>query len=445
MSYQAWFKHFEEQLQGLTEAYDQSGSSLSLLGFALKEQYLSSDVYLKWAMTHYKLPMLQSRFFTKTSLSQEMFTRWATHYPWSEECLPVAEWDGSLIIAFLQPPQDFPSNPSSIYVLATFENLQQAWRKYHPEKEMASAVPTAKIDDAPAGIDLSMATVTRQNSSDSFSFDDLGMDDSSSDVSSDSNFLEEHSEETPTSEDLPDGLFDVPSVIRFDSLQSQKNSSDNEPENPPVTQAVAVAQESKLHSLKKPTSDSAAGEVTSPLINNARTKTALRSTGIVKPNMNPVVMGNLALEKIKKKNSVLLNEKIKTILSQMKIQFEKSLILTLDDQETQVVAFAWDESFQDAKSTSTGIPLKTPSIFNIVSSTQKSFHGYISPNKINENFFGDWNQGRIPEHVTITPIMINEKLVGMLMGFGTKKTYNKVSLSLAEKLSNDFVKGLQAA
>ncbi len=81
----------------------------------------------------------------------------------------------------------------------------------------------------------------------------------------------------------------------------------------------------------------------------------------------------------------------------------------------------------------------------MVVSTQKPFHGYISLNEINEKFFEDWNQGRIPDHVTITPILVEEKLVGMLVGFAEKSAYNKVSLHLAEKLSLDFVKGLQAA
>src|ERR1044072_3440142 len=60
MSYHAWFEHFKEQLQGLTESFEQSGSPLSLLGFALKEKSLSSEVYFKWAMAHYNFPKLRS-------------------------------------------------------------------------------------------------------------------------------------------------------------------------------------------------------------------------------------------------------------------------------------------------------------------------------------------------------------------------------------------------
>ncbi|MGZ3772025.1 MAG: hypothetical protein ACXVCW_20385, partial [Bdellovibrio sp.] len=154
------------------------------------------------------------------------------------------------------------------------------------------------------------------------------------------------------------------------------------------------------------------------------------------------LVGSFPLDKIKKRNSALLNEKIKTTLSQMKTQFEKAMILTLDDEETQLMAFAWDENFQDIGDTASVVPLKTPSIFNIVSSTQKPFHGYISQNQINDDFFAGWNKGKVPEHVTISPILVNEKVIGMLLGFGTKDTYNRVSLNLAEKLSTEFTKGL---
>jgi hypothetical protein len=117
----------------------------------------------------------------------------------------------------------------------------------------------------------------------------------------------------------------------------------------------------------------------------------------------------------------------------------------LDEQETQIVAFAWDENFRDIKDTNMRFPLKTPSIFNIVVSTQKPYHGYVSLNEINERFFDDWNQGRVPDHVTISPLMMGDKLIGLLVGFADKTAYNKVSLALAEKLSTDFTKGLQAA
>ncbi|UXR63601.1 hypothetical protein EZJ49_10990 [Bdellovibrio bacteriovorus] len=482
MSHHLWFEHFKEQLQGLTEAFEQSGTHLSLLAYAIKEQRLSSEAYLQWAMTHHRLPLLQSRFFTETPVSQEMFAKWATHYPWSAECLPVAEWDGSLIVACLQPPQDFPSFPSSILVFATYENLEQVWKQLHPEREQAPAV-----EAAPEGIDLSLSTPQKKKS-DSFSFDDLGV----AAEGSSPNFEPLSSDELSvegTPEEKLDGLFDGPTVIRLEALSAASEeapaietaaapTADLElsldiPETelkttimplPAVTPAAAApvveeapavviepvaAQAQESPAPKKATPPPPPKSDLPPPFEDSFSNRPIaitpRPAGVAKPTINPVATGHFALDKIKKKNAAALNDKVKLVLSEMKAHFEKSMILTLDEQETQMIAFAWDENFKGMKDTSMRFPLQVPSIFSIVASTQKPYHGYISLNETNEKFFEGWNQGRIPDHVTITPIIINEKMVGMLMGFAEKSAYNKVSLNLAEKLSTDFIKGLQAA
>ncbi|WP_347357195.1 hypothetical protein [Bdellovibrio sp.] len=478
MSHHLWFEHFKEQLQGLTEAFEQSGSPLSLLGYAICEQRLSSEAYLQWAMTHHRLPLLQSRFFTETPVSQEMFAKWATHYPWSAECLPVAEWDGSLIVACLQPPQDFPSFPSSILVLATYENLEQVWKQLHPERQAAPAA-----ESAPEGIDLSLSTPKKQ-SSDSFSFDDLGVAPEGSSPNFEPLSGDELSVEGTPEEKL-DGLFDGPTVIRLEALAPTPAESSVAETAPSAEGELALEipeSELKTTIMPLPTAPAAAAtpvieEIPAVAIepvakqdssapkratpppppksdlpppfedsfSNKPIPITPRPAGVAKPTINPVATGHFALDKIKKKNAAALNEKVKLVLSEMKAHFEKSMILTLDEQETQMIAFAWDENFKGMKDTSMRFPLQIPSIFSIVASTQKPYHGYISLNETNEKFFEGWNQGRIPDHVTIAPIVINEKLVGMLMGFAEKSAYNKVSLNLAEKLSNDFIKGLQAA
>ncbi|UOF02077.1 hypothetical protein [Bdellovibrio reynosensis] len=500
MSNPVWFEHFKEQLQGLTESFEKSGSSLSLLAFALKGKSLDSEKYLSWAMTHYKLPKLQSRFFTETPFSQEMFAKWATHFQWSVECLPVAEWDGSLIVACLQPPQDFPSSVPAIFVLAEFESLNSYAEKAGLHTAV-TAIPitltpavAASMDasELPEGFDLSVVTVTKQ-STDSFSFDDLG-------VQEEVAVADEVSEK---SEEAMDGLFDGPTQIRLEALNAiQEAAPALEPvaaetsqvleETVPAVQVKPVASAPANDDLMlmdevpapapkaKPELKVAPKPVEAPVIPAAPVaasepvkkpsmppppppKTELppafedsfgnkpipmtprpQAVSQAKPTMNPVANGTFALDKVKKKNAALLTEKIKSTLSEMKAHFEKSMILTLDDQETQLTAFAWDENFKGMKDTSTRFPLATPSIFSIVANTQKPYHGYISINELNEKFFDDWNEAKIPDHVTITPIIANEKIIGMIMGFAEKSAYNKTSLNLAEKLSAEFLKGFAA-
>ncbi|MFM6928124.1 MAG: hypothetical protein ACKOX6_06635 [Bdellovibrio sp.] len=445
MSTQAWFEQFKEKLQGLTEVFEQSGTPLSLLGYALKEKRLTSAEYLQWAMTHYKLPLLQARFFTETPPSKEMFAKWATHYPWSAECLPVAEWDGALIVACLQPPQDFPLMPPSVFVLTPLECIEKTWLTWNHA--------TKKSADTPEGIDLSLATPAKQdNPDDLFSLEDLG-NSSSEGENAESN---DSSSEDQGGSAL-EGIFDNVTVARLEKtvIQTMNPLAESEPVGKEKDAAAIASEKTVIQPLTKvtpmeptvpppPPIEDAATAPSEDSFSNKPIPIVPRPAGVAKPTMNPVASGHFSLDKLKKKNSALLAEKVKKVLSEMKSHFEKSMILTLDEQETQVTAFAWDENFQGIKDTSLRVPLKSPSIFNIVASTQKPFHGYISLNEINEKFFDDWNNGRIPDHVTISPILLNDKLVGMLVGFAEKSAYNKVSLGLAERLSNDFTKGLAA-
>ncbi|MEN0057445.1 MAG: hypothetical protein AAGB31_01315 [Bdellovibrio sp.] len=509
-----WFEHFKEQLQGLTESFQQSGSKLSLLAFALKKNHLTSEAYLVWAMAQYQLPRLQTRFFTETPPSQEMFAKWATHYPWSVECLPVAEWDGALIIACLQPPQDFPSNPRSILVLADLPSLESYWEHLHPKKKTTStATSPAKpvsLGSAPEGIDLSLATATTPLSTpEAFSVESLGIENSSvSQVSQGSGEISEDGElsekshvstldglildakpvvlqKTSTAETenkLADKTEEVPALtplVATEPITAPISAANRPPPSPVVASEIPATAPAPAVAQKKTSPPPRTGTPPSPAPVNtikpvAKAATAAappppppentplpesfeesfgnkaipltpRPVGVARPTINPVPSGHFLLERIKKKNGSLVAEKIKHVLSEMKVYFEKSLVLTLDEEESQITVFAWDESFQDIKDTSLRLPLKTPSIFNIVTATQKPFHGYISLNEINESFFEEWNDGQIPDHVTITPLIIEEKIIGMLMGFGEKSSYNKVSLNLAEKLSTEFVKDLHLA
>ncbi|WP_413557070.1 hypothetical protein [Bdellovibrio sp. HCB209] len=468
MSTTEWFEHFKHKLQGLTESHSVAGSPLSLLAYALKENQLQPDEYFPWAMAHYKLPRLQARFFTETPPRKEMYAKWATHYSWTVECLPVAEWDGILVVACLQPPQDFPLNPTVVFVLAPQEALESCWNSWQ-SSENAAAPSLQKSESAmPEGM-AALNIAPAKKSGDSFSFEDMGMSESSNPSIETS----EEGEETPsegTGEVMGglEGIFDTP-VVKLQALEVaahettpvddilvsqdapaeevQKTFESTVVDTRPVLPAAAPVAAIPKAGPPPPPSDENTGDVVSEdsFGNKPVPVVAPRPTGVAKPTMNPVASGSFLMEKLKKKNNTIIADKVKRVLSEMKAHFEKSMILTLDEQESQVTAFAWDENFHDIKDTSLRVPLKTPSIFNIVASTQKPFHGYISLNEMNEKFFEQWNQGAIPDHVTITPIVVEEKIVGMLMGFAEKSAYNKTSLNLAEKLSSEFTKGLQAA
>ncbi|MNK01275.1 hypothetical protein D3C87_190720 [compost metagenome] len=492
MTQRAWLDHFNQQLQGLEEFYKSSGSSLSLLGYAFDQQRLTSEEFLSWAINHYQIPRLQRRFFTESPPSENLFARWSGHYRWSSECMPVAEWDGNMIVACLEPPQDFPQNPHAVFVLCEYETLKECWEKFHPVAALPSKEVSALMSDSPEGIDFSAATTIAPKSGDSFSFEDLNMEGSSENTNSEIVLEEDfsESEQSDSSEGGIDGLLSDFTVTRLEAKPAVKKEEDVVAEVAKITptkesssfnsEATRIApnttaKPAAVASLptaaaparpaippppaKTPTttpeSAPAATATTPPPFKDVAdaqsfaSKMAPSAAAVApkifpggKPTITPAAVSNLALEKWKKKYNSQISEKITHVLGQMKNHFEKSLILTLDEKETQVAAFAWDDSFNDIKNTGSRVLLQTPSIFNIVAATQKPFHGYISINEVNEKFFEEWNHGRIPDHVTVSPIVVNEKLVGMLMGLGEKSAYNKTALTSTEKLSNDFAQQL---
>lgn len=440
MSHNAWLEQFKDRLSGFEDLHRSSGSPLSLLAYAFEQQSISYEEYLSWAMSYYEVPHLQNRFFTEASNPQKSFAKWASHYTWSQDCVPVGEWDNSLIVACLQPPENFPTNPQAIFVLASFEALQDYWNNNFANSngvEMTAAAPLVALKTAslPA------------NPPTDFSFENLEIDSQPTKIqaSETEDLLEFNDDFLSTGNPLQpaevpekmEGLSDAFTVTHLNAKPADVNAEMPTTISPPP----AMAEEKTQFTPPVFVDEDSFANKPHPLKTQSATPVA-QSLPKSKPAKPPVAGGDLALERWNKKYGAQLGESVQSVLKQMKNHFEKSLILTLDDNETQLAAFAWDEEFAGVVHTDKRIPLGTPSIFNIVASTQKTFHGYISINEVNEKFFEDWNHGMIPDHVTLAPILLKDKVVGMLMGFGEKSAYNKMALNTTEKLASELSQNL---
>lgn len=481
MTEQAWYEQFKDKLQGLsTDSEDSENRNESLLARALKENLISSEEYLLWACQHFGLPTLKQEFFTENSFPQELYSKWATQYSWSSECLPVAEWDGTLIVACLQPPEDFPKQliPAT-FVLAAYSDIQSYFR--HIETE-------GSTNEAPVGLDIPAAP---SKPSLDFSMDNLFAG------------AEAPAEEeaiAPAPEELPDGILGavkpvnpeadiLPAVIppppqlhKIEApLPEEKASPEQEqpvakkatPPPPPadalhLLKVIADDQEEviitplssvRIPETKEPekratpaakATSEASSEVPEDTISQVAPvpvaeKSSTKTETPLQISYNSQITTKFGCERLKKKNGASFTKKLEHTFAKMKDHFPQVMVLAIDDEQKKLLPFAWDESFSQIKDLNNSVPLGVPSIFNIVLNTQKPFHGYISINEVNEKFFDDWNQNTIPDHVTITPIIDNEQLVGMLLGMGDKKSYTKNHLNLAELVSSDFMVDLKAA
>lgn len=414
MNQQAWFEHFKEKLQGLTLAFEGSTSTQSMLVFALKEKHLTSEEYLSWAISHFNLPLLQTSFFSEKSPSNELYAKWATHYPWSSECVPVAEWDGALFVACLHPPQDFPVVPKCVFLLAPFESIEKVWNRFHPAREQKS-----DLELLPEGLLLDSDLKASSEHQNLPSFEKL-------------------LQVTDSSENSPHEISEKTNGA-MEGLLLETNTATHLKPLTLMDETVTIPLKTELSSM----ATSTAIQKPEPTL---KAVSAIPIAPVsTKTNWLPTADTSLLMERLKVKYSTRFTDQIKKTLTGMKASFEKSMILTLNDQENQVAPFVWDEQFHDIKNSTARLPLKTPSIFNIVTETAKPFHGYVSINDINKKFFDDWNAGQTPEHMTIAPILIGEKIVGLLVGFANKSAYNKTSLNLAEKLSSELSASLNAA
>jgi len=132
------------------------------------------------------------------------------------------------------------------------------------------------------------------------------------------------------------------------------------------------------------------------------------------------------------------DSKAHVVFDKMKSYFEKTMILSLDVQEAHVRPYLWNDSFISTSNDNIAVDLSIPSLFRIVCISQKAFHGQVVVNDCNEKFFDDWNQGTMPDHVTMVPLIINGRMAGMILGVGEKSSYNHAVLKFMENLSIEF-------
>ncbi|PWU16372.1 MAG: hypothetical protein C5B49_10575, partial [Bdellovibrio sp.] len=88
-------------------------------------------------------PLLQTPFFHRHPPSVEFFLPWKEMYPWSQECLPVYQWEDLLYVAAVHPEQHTQFPPKWILVQAKADDLRVAWAIFQGLATNASPVPVA--------------------------------------------------------------------------------------------------------------------------------------------------------------------------------------------------------------------------------------------------------------------------------------------------------------
>ncbi len=488
-----WQDHFTSAKQEAANLYSKDSTNVSLLMFCLRSKLIPAAEYLEWAKENFQIPVLSEKFFQSHKPQAELYKKWQNIHKWSNECLPIAEWDGVLIIACLEIPEDYGNVNPTTFVLTSHEFLDQTWALYNKSEKSPAATGNAFAD-----MTALAATVIDKPGDEENLFGNNGelilKDDSSSEEEGSTGAQDEQSSgekpedmEVSASEEasgMPEGLVGDSPAPKMEALSNfakpepvalQPMSAEISRELNAKIEAAAVEDVPVTVELPKK------GPRTSvPLMANIMEKEKVGSVAAlddmekiddhevefpnkkqitpiasvstgefpsvpVKPTMNPADSAAYFLEKMRKQAQNQFDSDVISSFQELKTFFKKSMLLAIGEKDTLVKPILWDSGFDVKTPAAPEFNLKTPSIFKVVSGTQKPYHGYVVPNDLNESFFESWNHGQIPDHVTIVPLMDGDILIGMIMGFGEKSTYNKSVLQFTENvakgLSTKLLKG----
>ncbi len=393
----SWKDRFQQELGDLETWYQSEPRQESLLFWALKKGYIGTFSFMDWAQSQQPHAFLRDSFLENQMPEKDLAVQHSlAHFPWTPEFLPVSFWQGTLYVAGLLPPEKPLPHPGVVFVYASTEILEQLWNLYQLQNAPVSAMEFPQP----------MHSLQLEESSE----------------------LQSHQESDPSEHASSLELLDPAFIPPAPAKASHQEHQSFEPDFEAMTAVPSLAkkQEDAFPSWK--------AEAPVPQ-NTAETNDLSEKTA------NDISID--AAESSITKNAPVTDFDVfmQDLFEDLHGQYKKGLLLRVT--QNKAIPWKWDKNFM-TPSEIQALSLMTPSIFRIVSKTKKPYHGYVVLNDINEKFFDDWNQTEVPDHITITPVILQDTVVAMLMGFGDKSIHSKASLQLAEKLSSKIVKVLKS-
>jgi hypothetical protein len=464
----SWQEHFKNSLQGAQEAFaaaramsalEKDSSEPSFLAYCLLENLIPSREYLEWAKETHQLPVLTDEFFIAHAASSKFFQTYKSLHPWNSACLPVAEWDGVLLVACLEVPLDFPADRPAAFLLAAPALMAQTWHFYSQpapqygeidplENLLAdpalagvsgSAAPSKDLFDANGDLILKEEELTNAGSNPSI---DLEVVEEQAGGSPEGLFAETVVDATmftsvapgleanTLTAAAPEGLVKGPRTV--EALVPVENSDLHR--SPPVAASAVNLEEDVIDMNIAPAQKPLAG-MPLKIPPKAAPQTPMAP---VKTSTQSGIGSSFPLEKMRSKNPEAFEANVKASFKKIKPYFKKSMLLAVGGNDQVIKPLIWDDNFKTQEARKSEFELQTPSFFRIVSTTQKPYHGFVVTNDFNDSFFEAWNQGQIPDHITLVPVMDGDHVIGMLLGIGEKASYNRQVLQFTETTSKDL-------
>ncbi|MBX3035121.1 MAG: hypothetical protein KF865_14475 [Bdellovibrionaceae bacterium] len=386
MSSLTWQEHFKDKIGEL-----ETPSEVSLLEHALIEGLLSEEEYFLWACKTHQIPLLQGNFFTEQEPDAALLEK--VQLPWSSVLFPVAEWDGHVLIAGLEKPENLPAHCGFVY--APREGLAAWWERLRDSH-------VAPGGEAPEGI---------KDTQEAPSLDFTGI-----------------------------------SLHRAATAEAPKETNDGPRDEEPLEKTV-VHPAATAKPVPQPVLETPLEPVTKKTSLPAATAGMTGSMAGLAPHQQGVFrLGPLepkhALSTLMASNPIFRRE-VQSALQSLR-HHTHTMLLALTEKNEALVPVLWSENFGQV-TTPEKIHLGEPSAFNIMVTTEKPFHGAPVSNDINDRFMNQWHQGVPAETLTLVPLFFKNRLVGALLAIGPAAAYALPILRAAEKTSFDLTRRLGGA
>jgi hypothetical protein len=324
------------------------------------------------------MPLLRSLFFKTYPPKAEFWAEWKSMAPWTEQLCPIYSWEGTLFIGCTSLEAVSPTSPKPQKIILVLCEEQVLKEYFDLMSSMQISALVATPPSAP-------------------------------------------------SEDLFGSMAASLTGETEDSLLKEKDDEEHESES----KESETSEEPIVDQIAGLTMDLSAQTVTLIPLNS--------STSKLEPSapVTPVITETSPVAPAVAQQPNKTGDMSEHIFKEMQGQFIKSMLFRKEGNA--LIPWKWDSKFQPAaQAQDNPLSLGQPSPFRIVAKTLKPYHGYISPCDIAEKFFEDWNSSQIPDHLTVVPIIIEEEMVGALLGIAEKSVNQKASLHLTERLASEM-------
>lgn len=443
------------------------------MAWALKKGEINEEQYRSWAQEFYELPLLETSFF-QLDPDETLWQETEDLFVWNEYLFPLHSWDGTLFIGCLEPPRNLDLKESIQFVLCRQHDLIMHWHQRQNSLEKTSygeAIEKTRVDDIEV-LDFSEAANHLDQKKPQSPMDETsGIDLSTStdfplQLSSEQENIE--AKKSPATPPPPSDLADFDQFTgQVDLALSSENSPEEDSELPEGFQStntdfssldfsnMAVLEdanspsqnthEQETNSASEASLPNELPQLTPHSPATDTTKLAMPAAPTIEEENNEddddeqyfddselksVLETNLQLQAMTN-----IDEIAGFIFNKMSEHFDQKLLVA-NYRSKGFEIIRWSENWHPNEQAKTRpVEIDHPGIFQIAFKTKKPFHGPVSPNAINDQFFKNWNNSNYPRSITICPIISKNHVMAFIVGTSSGSSFDFAPLQLLENLA----------